>query len=428
MVATAYPIPYTLLSLPRFAKLVGIAPLHFAGATASSLNPQVFPTGSTCGDVWPRYDWQKSDQVSHESLAYAIKDAEESIAREVGYFPAPTWIAGEKAIFPRDLFRENIFHVHDVRGFAKSIKTKYGKVISGGRRGATYIDNVRVAYSDDDGDGLYETATLTLAGITATTDACELHVFFEGMDGNEDWEVRPLRSATLVAGAMTITLDSWLLIDPDLLAAYPTDDGFSAIDVSTVVNFVATVDIYYIFNDISEASAIFAWEYATPGCTCSCGGIGCPVCADTEQDGCMAVRDADSGIVAPYPAAYADGAWSMTAFDVCRAPDKLELYYYAGDLSNQYLRGISCDPLSDFWAWCIIWLAIARLERPPCSCNRLKNMFDYLREDLSMSAQGRAYFSGDDVRTNPFGSHRGEFKAWKRLKHHTGRIMPFAVI
>ncbi len=53
----AQPIPYTLLSLPRFARMVGIAPLHFAGATASSLNPAVFPTGSSCGDVWPRYDW-----------------------------------------------------------------------------------------------------------------------------------------------------------------------------------------------------------------------------------------------------------------------------------------------------------------------------------------------------------------------------------
>jgi hypothetical protein len=45
-----------------------------------------------------------------------------------------------------------------------------------------------------------------------------------------------------------------------------------------------------------------------------------------------------------------------------------------------------------------------------------------------MSFQGKAFFSGDDVRVNPFGTHRGEVMAWKRVKHHSGRIMPFALI
>ena len=118
---TAYPIPYTLLSLPRFARMVGIAPLHFAGVTASSLNPQVFPTGSACGDVWPRYDWQKSDQVSHESLAYSIKDAEETLAKEVGYFPAPMWIAKEKKMYPRDFYREEYFKYVMLEGLEKGL-------------------------------------------------------------------------------------------------------------------------------------------------------------------------------------------------------------------------------------------------------------------------------------------------------------------
>jgi hypothetical protein len=331
-------------------------------------------------------------------------------------------------MFPRDLFRENIYHVRDVRLFAKGIKTKYGRVISGGRRGATLVENVRITYSDEDSDGLFETATLTTLLATQSTDACDFHLFFAGMGGDQDWEVRPLRSIEFSGGTLTIVLDSWLLIDPEVLSAYPTDDGFTAVDVSTTTHFVATADIYYIYNDTSDASAVFKWEYAAPGCVCSCGGVGCPVCSDTEQDGCLAVRSHDDGLVAPYPATYSSGTWSMAAFDVCRAPDKLELYYYAGDQSNEKLRGISCDPLSDFWAWCILWLAIARLERPPCSCNRLKNFFDYLREDLSMSFQGKAFFSGDDVRVNPFGPHRGEFMAWKKVKHHASRIMPVAVI
>ena len=429
---TAYPIPYTLLSLPRFARMVGIAPLHFAGASAPSLSPQVFPSGSTCGDIWPRYDWQKSDQVSHESLAYAIKDAEESLAREVGYFPAPMWIAGEEKMYPRDFYRTSIYQVRDVRGFDKSITTRYGKIISGGQRAVEFIASATtlsgsLSYIDNDGDGLYETAKIVLP--ITTYEPCQYKVYFTGTNGQQDWEIRTPRVFDLTAGVLTLEFESWLFIDPGLLYRFPTDDGFEAIDMSNIDALVTSVDVYREYNDISEASAIFKWDNGTPGCTCElCGGVGCPACSDTEQDGCLQVRDPQAGIVAPAPASYSDGAWTVSAYDICRAPDKVELNYYAGDRSNEYLRGISCDPLSDQWAWCIIRLAIARLERPPCSCNRLKNMFDYLREDLSYSTSAGSHFLGEDVGTNPFGPHRGELMAWKYVKHHVGKRMSVAVI
>lgn len=427
MPASAYPIPHTLLSLPRFARMVGIAPLHFAGASAPSLNPQVFPTGSACGDVWPRFDWQKSDQVSHESLAYAIKDAEESLAREIGYFPAPTWIAGEQQMFPRDLYRDAIYQTRDVRGFRKGLNTQFGKIISGGHRAVALLGTPVIVYTDADTDNLFETATITINNIPDDTDICECKVYFSGKSGDEEWEIRPVRSKTLVAGVLTIVMDSWLLIDPDLLAVYPTDDGFSAVDISTVANFVTTVDVYQEYNDLTTPSVVFDWENDAANCT-QCGGLGCVICSASEQNGCMQIRDPEQGIVVPVPGTYANGAWTVDDFQVYRAPDKVELYYFAGNRSNEFLRGISCDPLSDLWAWCIIWLTIARLERPPCSCNRIKDMFDYLREDLSHSTSAGSYFMGTEVATNPFGAHRGEIMAWKRIKHHVGRKMNVAVI
>jgi hypothetical protein len=217
-----------------------------------------------------------------------------------------------------------------------------------------------------------------------------------------------------------------LFIDPAELSKFPTDDGFEAVDMSTTTHLVIDVEVYRIYNDTSQSSAVLLWENNAPGCTC-CNGAGCPACSNTEQDGCLQVRDPEAGIVVPTPATYGT-SWTVASFDVCRAPDKVELYYLAGDQSNEYLRGISCDPLSDQWAWCIIWLAIARLERPPCSCNRLKNMFDYLREDLSHSTSSGSYFQGMDLTTNPFGTHRGEMMAWKRVKNHMGRKMSVAVL
>ena len=429
-----YPLPYTLLSLGRAAKLLGIAPAHFMGATAESLSPAVFPTGSTCGDLWPQHDWQKSDQVSRESFAYAIADAEQEIARAVGYWPAPMWLADEAQMYPRDFYRESRYQVVDVRGFMKGLQAKYGKMISGGRRAVSLVGTAStvggsLAYTDDDGDGLAETATITLA--TVLTDECEIKVYHTGHNGEQEWEIRPHRTKVISGGNVVITFDSWLLIDPTLYDLYPTDAGFQGIDISTAANFVTAVDVYREYNDASQASAVFHWESSVAASySCSeCLGTGCPACADTTQDGCMHIRDEMQGTVVPVPAAYSSGSWTMESFSVCRAPDRVHLWYYAGDRANLNLRGSTCEPLSDYWAWIILWLSIARLERPPCSCNRLENWFDFLRTDLiAMPAGGTSHFTTRDIEECPFGTHYGEVKAWKRIKNHIEKRARTALI
>jgi hypothetical protein len=188
-----YPLPYTALSLGRFAQMLGIAPAHFWGATAASLSPAVFPSGSSCGDIWPQHDWQKEDQVSRESLALAIQDAEKQLANYLGYWTAPTWIAHELHPYPRDFYRSSLYQVLDVRGMRKSMTLDYGKIISGGRRAVTLVGTattvgLSLAYTDTDGDGFFETATITLP--TTLTDACSIKVYHASHDGDQEWEIR----------------------------------------------------------------------------------------------------------------------------------------------------------------------------------------------------------------------------------------------
>lgn len=410
------PIPYTLLSVARFAQLFGIAPLHFWGSSAHSLSPAVFPAGGQCGNIWPQHDWQNYDVVSREALAYAIRDAEEDIKNAVGFWPAPTWCI-ETEMYPRDYYRSAMMQTRDVRGFSRGILTDVGRIVGGGRRAVTLIDTPRITYSDDDSDGFSETATITSPTILTSIDG--IKVYHAGHDGEIDWEVRPLRSKSITGGILTIVLDSWLLIDPDLYEVFPTDEGFTAIDVSTTANFVTTVDVYHEYNDTSQATAVFRWESAEGSCSCgSCGGTGCAVCTDSTQDGCLQIRDSENGMVVPHPASYADGTWSLIEFSVCRAPDRVDMYYYAGERAQNFLNGRSYDPLSDNWAWMIAWIAAARLERPPCSCSRHANFFDHLREDLSASPNGGGSFAvAQDALDNPFGVHRGEVMAWRRVKH-----------
>lgn len=425
--SVARPIPYTLLALARYAQMVGIAPAHFMGATASDLSPQVFPA-DTCSDLWPRHSWQKHDHISHEDLAYAIQQAEMELANFIGYWPAPMWLADEKHPYPRDFYRTSLYQVADVRGFGKGLTAKYGRFVQAGRRTVSLLGTATtvggsLAYSDQDSDGLYETATITLNG--ADDDyTCEYKVYFYGQDGEQEWEVRPLRSRSVSGGILTIILDSWLLIDPDILSSFPTEDGWSAVNISTTANFVTSVEVYREYTDTTQASASFYWEVNS---ACSfCGGTGCAACQLTEQTGCLHVRDHDMGIVVPNPATYsqADAEWQFTEYTECRAPDNVSLWYYAGERDNRYLRGVSCDPLSDFWAWTIIYLATARLERPPCGCSGLKDWFDQMREDYAIVDNNVPF----NELANPFGTRRGEVMAWRRVSRLVTKRPRVAVI
>jgi len=411
----------TLLRLDRYAQIMGINPVHFAQAIAG----EVFPIDSSCGEgtVWYQYAWQHMDYVGRDELARAIAEAEEDLARLVGYWPAPKWVEEEIRAYPR-YYRRDLFRLGgtDVRGARVGVKTRWGKIIAPGQRATSEIGTATVTYTDEDGDGLYETATVSIA--TTVSDVKEIHVYYEGYGGRDEWEIRPTRTKTLSGGTFTATFWSWQLIDPDYWEAFP--GSVSYIDIygqpGVAHNyFVTSVDVYRVYNDTTQASARFYWEpLVTSSVVCRCGGSGCPSCQLTTQDGCLVVRDPMLGIVAPAPATYDEdeGEWSGDCFTLCRDPDYVKLWYYAGEISEDYLAGRTDDPLSDFWARNIAYLATARLEYPICGCGSAQTLSDRLRGDLAVteSKQGPRAVSLD-VLDNPLGTLRGEVEVWRRIKH-----------
>ncbi len=421
----AEPFPFTLLSLPRYAAILGIDPVHFQGAYGTS----IFPLVNRCSDVWPRYSWQNSDMVSQMDLALEIGNAEKEIAEQLGWFPAPWWIAQEPHMMPR-FHRPEYFDSgsYNVRGQHKSVKTLFGKVIEAGQRKVTLIGSITPAgggtlsYTDEDHDGFPETATVTMA--TSYTNACDVKIYHYGQNGAQEWEVRPARSKTISGGIFTGVFFAWLFIDPDLQSWYPGTVN-TAILVDTAANYVTSVDVYYEENDPTAASAAFYWEH-TGHCDV-CNDEGCTACQLIEQEGCLYIRDAEQGVVVPVPATYGTG-WSTTDWAVCRDPDQVKLYYYAGNLDNRWLRGVSCEPLSDFWAQTIAYLATARLERPFCACGNSTALANLWREDMSASGTGITSHSLSlEILDNPFGTHRGEIMAWQRISRIMGRHVQIGI-
>lgn len=429
----AEPLPYSLLSLPGYAKILGIAPVHFAGAAAGDIFP-----GGTCNDIWPRYSWQKSDAVSHWDLAFTMRQVEQEIARVLGWWPAPVWMAQELRLYPRH-HRPDVWRTTglNVRGAGLSVRTEYAKLIGAGRRAVTLLGTATtvggsLAYSDNDGDSFAETATVTMP--TTLTDETQIKVYISNTGGAQDWEIREPRTKTISGGVFTAVFDSWLFIDPDVMTRYPTTERFVAIDISTTANYVTAVDVYREYTDHTEVSCELMWE-PTPrlavgvsGFCTACQGAGCEACLTVVQDGCLQVRDPNRGLVVPIAATYSDDneQWEPQVYTECRNPDMVKLWYYCGDLSQPYLRGSYYGALSTKWARAIAAMTTARLERPFCSCGNTLALAQMWRRDLaaiSSEARGsQSYQVTQRDLSNPFGTRSGEIIAWKLASKARGRV------
>ena len=109
-----------------------------------------------------------------------------------------------------------------------------------------------------------------------------------------------------------------------------------------------------------------------------------------------------------------DGEWEQSSFTECRDPDTVSLYYYSGAYSNRWLNGDTCEPMDNYWAQIIAWLATARLERPFCSCGNVEALGAWLREDMVKIGDTSFNITTDDL-MNPFGTRRGEVEAWRKV-------------
>lgn len=417
----------TLLSLDRYARIMGIDPVHFAGAVGES----IFPLRNNCRDVWWQRSYITSDAVSREDLAQAIATAEEDIADVLGYWPAPKWIAREIHMYP-DHHRPDIFGgSFNVRGDQKSIKLRWGKFISPGRRYTGLIGTSRpVVWTDPDGDGFDELGTVTAPTTLTSASRQQVKAYFTGQGTEQEWEIRNPKSVTITGGNVIVAFDFWQLIDPALQDQFPTGTP-TALNIDDPAIYVTTVDLWREYTDYSQHSAEFFWEPRVHGFCANCGGTSCAACTTEVQCGCLHVRDVNLGIAVPQPATWnvTDAEFTHDEFVRCEPPDQIKVWYYAGELSDRYLRLVDLDPLSNWWAETIAWLATARLERNFCNCGALTALAQELRMDTSRAdANGPTWLISEQAQDNPFGTRNGEVRAWRRVMKLAKRIPTMALV
>lgn len=387
----------TLLPLDSYARIMGIDPRHFNGVVT-----ELWPASASCAAIWYQYAWQNVDAVSREDLAEAIQQAEADMAKELGFFLAPSWVEEERQRWTFSIPSEIRFAQHvglTQRMMRKSIRADWGKIISGGIRG---LDPIVVptgvgqtwVWSDEDGDGENDTLTIGTIAFGTVTDPAEVAVYFAGHDADERYRIRPI--AVDIAGG-EIVISRWLLVDPVLWEGQQGE-----IDGLDDSNFVASVDIYRLYNDPSQ-QAQFEWEpLPEEECDYACGYW--------YQSACLGLRDRRRALLVPYPGTYdvATDQFSQDIFARDREPDRVTFWYLSGEeLDGHY-------EMTRFWQRAVAYYATALLHRQVCGCEALERLVGLWREPPDLEKEHWP----DRALSNPFGPQRGAVFAWDKVQQN----------
>lgn len=403
------------LSLSRWFSLMGFNPWLSYQLTNSKL-----PVNAQCSALIYEYDWQSADRAGRASIRTAIQRAEDLVRQYTLINPVPAF---REATMPYPALGDARFvRLRDIGSDGQwlTIALPEGEIRALGVASDTTPQTALLIYTDEDGDGLYETATCS-ATVPSGTTINQVVARFQASDCGPltPPEIAP-RSVTIANGIATLVFDTWTLVRP-IRYTSPVqtglDPGDGAPPSATVC--AQALDIFRRFCDpagTTEATcmALLSWEtrpWPNWGSCCTTGDSSDPAATATAL--CRAViRDGHAGIVGFGEAAYdADnGLWrSVCDWRRCRPPDTVTIRYQAGTPRD----GIA---MREDLAIVVARLAAAELARPICACTSANKELYEWQTDLSRVGATNDLFSAPNDITNPLGSRRGQIYAWRHFE------------
>ncbi len=384
----------TLLPIDTWGAIMGISPwwLNQVGVGLPG-------DGAQCAHVMMQYSWH-GDFLSREEIARSIAKAEEMIAEELNYWPAPKYFANEVHPYPRPFKRDLYGYAGTPRGQWKAVQLNWGKVQGGGLMARSLVNIAgAVVMSDNDGDGINDRFTVTVA--TTVTDPTEIAIYFVSADRNgvaldETWRIRPV-NVTISGGNAIITGHPSQLIKPDLTLMV----NAVSLDATVAANFVTTVEVYRLYTDTTTTTADPAqgtamWE--APDCDT-------PPCAVSWLPMCLGARNAEVGLVS---VDYWLAGAQCPPYDW--EPDRISANYLAGE---PLVNGQMARAMADI----VAHLATGILPVGPCGCERSDRIISWWRNlpsDGNESARPLTMREIDECR---FGQSRGALWAWQRVEN-----------
>lgn len=345
----------SLLTLFEWSSIIGMHPFYLAqigeGVPARSRGD--------CQDVMYQNAFQNSDHLSREEIAEAIAQAEDLFAKNVGYYPAPKYIADEP-----HLLADSGYDYYYWRYRKQTIQTKYGHVQAVGSEALTLADSeVSVVLSDTYSNGIDDTFTVT-ATVPSGTQASAICAFFKESDRGllslQESEIKPLL-VSISGTTATIKGHITLLVKP---VQQLTLDPIS-LDATDNTIYADEIDIYTRAVDITDQGSLI-WNNG-----CDCNGA----CEATLSDACFQTKSMELGILAPVFASWdADIENFVASYPCCAMPERVKVNYYAGYPRQDNGR------MDQENARIIALLATALLPNRTCGCGRADQRLLYYRD------------------------------------------------
>lgn len=401
------------INLSQWLRYMQMHPWH--SMQLATIGPNsIIPVTSSCNGLIYEYAWQSVDQAGREDIRRAITYAEKQWNEQAHYPARPTFKTvtlewpkmGNKTLVN--------YSPIDMTGHWMNIKLPDGHVSKVGYEHITTPQACAITYSDLDGDGLFETATVT-ATVPAGTTEDELYITFQSADFIYPYTPPiPARSASIVGTTATITIDTYNLVRP-IVYTMPNSRPLNPTVLPPSVDspFATTIDVARRFCDdsgttIDTAQAVLIWEslpaplWAT---VISAGNYPDPS-AKAYAIARMGIRDGVAGIVYGGEAVYdsTSGEWSGRAnFSNCKPPDRIMIRYLAGRESSHIDMAIA-------------QLSAANLSRPICACQPANKELYHWQTDLARVGGTNELYSVPSDIVNPFGSRRGQVYAWRTIQ------------
>lgn len=408
-----------LLPLDTFRKILGYNPWHFWGMSSS-----LVPVTSACNLVVKEYAWQDANTAGRVEMREAIESAEAKLKQYLRYSVAPHYVE-ETLRYPPYYDRSQWrYDNYDADSRLVSVQASEGYIQAVGIEARTTISLVAaVVYTDENGDGLDDLFTVTVA--TTVTEPKEIAVYFKAsdrLDGeavSEKWRIQPV-TVTISGGNATIKGPAWILARPILYEGVGTTD----IDPTNAAIFVTQVEVYRRYTNPSgtttatsqgkllwEARPFPAWAFCY-----GCGGSdnSTDAAAYAESIARVGIRDANNGILIPGAALYnTDTAtWTGTYWGGCAPPTQVTVRYYAG-----YPLDSATQQMESDWQRVVARFAAAELPVRICADNTGSHFLHHWQFDLARSAgvNDEQYQISPSDLDNPFGTRRGQVMAWKKV-------------
>lgn len=415
----------TLLPLDRFAELIGFSPILFNQVFVPDISGEEMAPVNSCSVPTMQYTWQPAGggQPSRDEIANAIEQAEGMISSYLKFSPVPKWTVDENVQLIRTFPGAMVGGFGwgrwgaSVYPYQIQVISQQKNVLYGGREAWSVISaGVAIVYSDPDGDGYSEKATVTVA--TSITNLDEFAVYYPGTTHDPAWEIRPI-TVSVSGGVATITFKRHQAVLSNLLEEL----NARAVDGLVGANFLTTVDVYRHYNDPS-AMAIVEWSPPICSTDSAVSQIDAATAAFTPLDnrnGILGVNSAEWNSTT--------GEYDYTYPSWWRQPDRLRLWMRAGHVDNSLPRPL--NNMDRRLEQAIAYLALSYMDREWQSCEQLQNLQAHWRADLaqniSSSGQSISFKFSTKMLDNPFGTTRAAVFAW-RVVQRPGLAVGEAVI